>query len=212
MEATTQARKATLNDLLDRALNKGLMLRADVVIAMAGVPLVGVSLHAAIAGMETMLEYGMLVDWDEAIRSERLEKMEALRSGPLCGEAPRIKMPAAVWNDGGPGPAWKWGILYLTPSRLILHHATFDKVMAEIEISQIAELTRPNGNQLKIRTKDADTTLLRAVGIDKISNLLPEACPSCGMLAPEEVLLEEGCPKCAWVSARKRSALSIAAT
>lgn len=173
MEGTAQARKATLNDLLDRALNKGLMLRADVVIAMAGVPLVGVSLHAAIAGIETMLEYGMLVDWDEAIRSERREEMEALRSGPLSGEAPRMKMPAAVWDDGGPGPAWKWGILYLTPSRLILHHATFDKVMAEIEISQIAELSRDDGSHvLKIRTRNAGTTRLRSVGIDKIANLL----------------------------------------
>jgi len=122
-------------------------------------------------------------------------------------------MPAAVWDGGGLEPTWKWGILYLTPSRLILHHATFDKVMAEIEIGQIAELTRPNGNHiLEIRTKDSDTTRFRAVGIDKIANLLPETCPSCGMLAPEEVLLEEGCPECAWASARKRTGMSIAAT
>ncbi len=67
--------RATLVDLLDRVLDKGLVLYADVIISVAGVPLIGVNLRAALAGMETMLEYGMMRDWDESIRGwERAQR------------------------------------------------------------------------------------------------------------------------------------------
>ncbi len=62
-------KNATLVDLLDRILDKGLVIHADIIITVAGIPLIGVNLRAAIAGMETMLEYGMMSDWDEAIRA-----------------------------------------------------------------------------------------------------------------------------------------------
>ncbi len=60
---------ATLVDLLDRVLEKGLVLNADLIIHVAGIPLLGVNLKACLAGMETMLRYGMWQDWDEAQRS-----------------------------------------------------------------------------------------------------------------------------------------------
>jgi len=59
---------ATLVDLLDRILDKGLVINADIIIAVAGIPLIGVNLRAAIAGMETMLRYGIMQDWDEKTR------------------------------------------------------------------------------------------------------------------------------------------------
>ena len=66
--------KATLVDLLDRVLDKGLVIHADLIISVAGVPLIGVNLRAAIAGMETMVEYGMMKAWDDSIRAEESEK------------------------------------------------------------------------------------------------------------------------------------------
>jgi hypothetical protein len=60
---------ATLVDLLDRVLDKGLVLDADLIIHVAGIPLLGVKLRAALAGMETMLRYGIWKDWDEAQRA-----------------------------------------------------------------------------------------------------------------------------------------------
>ncbi len=47
---------ATLVDLLDRVLEKGLVLNADLIISLAGVPLLGVNLKACLAGIDTMLE------------------------------------------------------------------------------------------------------------------------------------------------------------
>jgi len=58
----TRTGRATLVDLLDRVLEKGLVLDADLVISLAGVPLVAVSLRAAISGVETMRRYGMMTE------------------------------------------------------------------------------------------------------------------------------------------------------
>jgi ABC-type uncharacterized transport system ATPase subunit len=65
----TRDSHATLVDLLDRVLDKGLVLDADLIIHVAGIPLLGVKLRAALAGMETMLRYGIWKDWDEAQRT-----------------------------------------------------------------------------------------------------------------------------------------------
>lgn len=61
-------KEATLVDLLDRILDKGVFIQADLIITLGEVPLIGVNLRAAIAGMETMLKYGLMTDWDEAVR------------------------------------------------------------------------------------------------------------------------------------------------
>jgi hypothetical protein len=51
-------------DLLDVILDDGAVVQADVVVTVADVPLIGVSLRAAIAGMTTMTEYGHFEDWE----------------------------------------------------------------------------------------------------------------------------------------------------
>ncbi len=58
----------TLVDLLERVLDKGVVVDADLVICVAGIPLVGVNLRAAVAGMETMVKYGVMEEWDSEIR------------------------------------------------------------------------------------------------------------------------------------------------
>ena len=73
MEPTREVH-GTLSDLLDRVLDKGLIVNADIIITLSGIPLIAVSLRAAIAGMETMLEYGVMTEWDEKIRSHEQER------------------------------------------------------------------------------------------------------------------------------------------
>ncbi len=79
-------RRATLVDLLDRVLDRGLFLRADLVISLAGIPLIGAQLSLAVAGTETMLKYGMLADWDQSIRAVETAHRELLRSGAPPGD------------------------------------------------------------------------------------------------------------------------------
>ena len=56
-------------DLLDVVMEEGVVVEADVLITVADVPLLGLKLRAALAGMTTMTEYGMLTGFDESIRT-----------------------------------------------------------------------------------------------------------------------------------------------
>lgn len=60
-------------DLLDVLLRDGVVVEADVIISVAEVPLVGVKLRAAIAGMTAMAEYGMFEKWDRQRRTAGAE-------------------------------------------------------------------------------------------------------------------------------------------
>ena len=79
----TRDTKATLVDLLDRVLSKGLILDADVIIHVAGIPLLGLKLKAALAGIETMLSYGIWEDWDQAQRSIATEEYRHRKGSPI---------------------------------------------------------------------------------------------------------------------------------
>lgn len=68
MEPKDDSVEEGIAGLLDRALTKGAILNADLLITVNGVPLVGVRLQAAIANMETMVKYGIMTDWDPAMR------------------------------------------------------------------------------------------------------------------------------------------------
>ncbi|WP_137288338.1 gas vesicle protein GvpM [Natronorubrum halophilum] len=59
-----QKNEETFVDVLDVLLRDGAILRADVIVSVAEIPLVGIKLTAAIAGMETMNEYGLFEEWD----------------------------------------------------------------------------------------------------------------------------------------------------
>ena len=87
MRPTRDAR-ATLVDLLDRVLEKGLVLNADVIINVAGVPLIGVSLRAYLAGIETMLSYGIWSDWDEAQRLTATGEKRVVGAGNAAKHLP----------------------------------------------------------------------------------------------------------------------------
>jgi len=57
-------------------LDKGVFLQADLIISVAGIPLIGARLSVALAGMETMLRYGIMSDWDQAIRAGAEQEQE----------------------------------------------------------------------------------------------------------------------------------------
>lgn len=92
---STQSGKATLVDLLDRVLDKGVMLDADVIVHVAGIPLLGLKLRAALAGMETMLKYGMWEDWEEAQRAMAAKEHPTERKALQPSEVSRPDQPAA---------------------------------------------------------------------------------------------------------------------
>ncbi|QLK26308.1 gas vesicle protein [Natrinema zhouii] len=71
-----------LVDVLDVLLRDGAILRADVIVSVAEIPLVGIKLTAAIAGMETMTEYGLFEEWDASRRNAAVSRRQYDRSVP----------------------------------------------------------------------------------------------------------------------------------
>jgi len=69
-------------DVLDVLLRDGAVLRADVIVSVAEIPLVGIKLTAAIAGMETMTEYGLFEEWDTSRRNAAVSRRQYNRSVP----------------------------------------------------------------------------------------------------------------------------------
>lgn len=92
-------------DLLDVLLDEGAVVEADVLVTVAEVPLVGIKLRAAIAGMATMTEYGMFEEWDEVTRARageepKVERPGLDRSGGRASRERRHRSPDS--ESGGP--------------------------------------------------------------------------------------------------------------
>lgn len=49
----------TLVDVIDRILDKGLVINADITVSVAGVELLGIKVRAALASFETAAKYGL---------------------------------------------------------------------------------------------------------------------------------------------------------
>jgi hypothetical protein len=50
---------ATLGDIIDRILDKGLVINADITVAVVGVELLSIQIRAALASFETAARYGL---------------------------------------------------------------------------------------------------------------------------------------------------------
>ena len=65
-----------LVDVLDVLLRDGAVVRADVIVSVADIPLVGIKLTAIVAGMETMTEYGLFEQWDQKRRKSAVARRQ----------------------------------------------------------------------------------------------------------------------------------------
>jgi len=129
---------ATLVDLLDRILDKGLMLDADLIIHVAGIPLLGIKLKAMLAGMETMLKYGIWQDWDEAQRAIATEEERKKKKVPLApGEEVFLRIFASLWYSKGIYHTWRPGYLYITNRRVFLFRKEPTEVLFQCTYEEI---------------------------------------------------------------------------
>lgn len=219
---------ATLVDLLDRVLDKGLVIQADLIVSVAGIPLIGVNLRAALAGMETMLKYGVMTKWDEKTRAWEGENRERKKDALLAGEELRLKMQGGCHFSEGLYKAWQYGRFYVTSGRLLLYHETFSRVLFEAPLQEIRGLalgeTKPSsfeeqrrelhlllsGNRWYRLTAHSIEELKKGleVAISDIGHSLQapppaeerETCPQCGRLDSVQILLQNGCAQCGWLS------------
>jgi hypothetical protein len=145
---------ATLVDLLDRILDKGLIINADIIISVAGIPLIGVNLRAALAGMETMLKYGVMQAWDEKSRSWEREHRKKNVPSLVEGEEIVLKMYGSYYYSKGIYNTWRPGYFYLTNKRLILYRQDFEEINFQIPSEEIKALvTREEAHFVKGKKK-----------------------------------------------------------
>lgn len=136
----TRNKKATLVDLLDRVMEKGLVIQTDIIISVAGIPLIGVNLRAAIAGMETMLKYGLMREWDERTRQWEREHAPNKEPALLPKEEILLRMYGSHWYSKGIYRAWRPGTLYLTDRRLFLFRHEPGEMLFETHFESIRGL------------------------------------------------------------------------
>lgn len=204
MEPTRNSH-ATLVDLLDRVLDKGLVIHADLIISLAGVPLIGVNLRTALAGMETMIKYGMMQDWDQRTRAWESEHRKTKKDSVTSGERVFLEMLGSYYYSGGIYTAWRMGRIYLTDKRLILYHSTFEEVLFEMQLDQIKGLTlereeHSNSNErenLCILLETGNIARLHALDTLSLKEALEQRLISLGLSwqeIPNLALIDERAP------------------
>ena len=139
MDEVEPTRESALVDLLDRILVKSVVLHADIIISVADIPLIGVNLRAAIAGIKTMLDYGMMEAWDAKIRSYALEDEGRDNLDLEAGEELIYTTSASLYTGRGSTPIWRRGYLYLTNLRLILLRKKPRIILLELRLRQLTK-------------------------------------------------------------------------
>lgn len=132
----TRDPRVTLVELVDTLLNRGLYLNLDVIISVADIPLIGLNLRATLAGMETMLEYGMMRDWDHRTRAW-VEKTAA-RDLPMDSDEQLVaKMAGGYFHEDDFHRDWRPGSLYLTSHRLLVFRRDPRQILWQVPLDQI---------------------------------------------------------------------------
>lgn len=140
-------RESCLVEVLDRLLNKGAVLNADLIISVAGIPLIGVTLRAMIAGMETMLEYGIMEDWDKSSRELYASQQKHLPLLP--GEEIIYKTFGYLRDEEGMIKCWVPGVWNITSQRVILWVRTPGKVLFEAPLDGLRLLRVPATHEVR---------------------------------------------------------------
>jgi hypothetical protein len=135
-----RTRQATIDDLIERLLDKGVILNLDLVIGVAGIPLIGVNLRAAIASIETMIEYGFMQAWDEQLRQYASAELQRKKLALSAGETVLLEMYGSHWYSNGIYRAWRPGRLFLTDRRLIVYRQEPAEVLFQTPLAAIADL------------------------------------------------------------------------
>ncbi|MBI2848804.1 MAG: gas vesicle protein [Chloroflexi bacterium] len=92
---------STLADLVDRILDKGLVINADITVSVVGVQLLGIKIRATLASFETAARYGL-----EFPSGTRLE-VPAWREAAVIKETcPRCAKRMPVEELLGEGCSW----------------------------------------------------------------------------------------------------------
>lgn len=94
----------TLADVIDRILDKGLVINADIQIAVSGVELLDLKIRAALASFETAARYGL--EFPAGVDQKTPAWQEALVAKDTCPECGKRLPTEDLLNTGCPWCGW----------------------------------------------------------------------------------------------------------
>lgn len=103
---TTQERTSggTLVDLIDRILDKGLIINADITVSVVGVELLGIKIRLALASFETAARYGL--EFPSGTNVETPAWKEAAIAREDCPQCDKRVPVEELISEGCPWCGW----------------------------------------------------------------------------------------------------------
>ncbi|MEI6285518.1 MAG: gas vesicle protein GvpJ [Bacillota bacterium] len=95
---------SSLLDVVDRILDKGIIINADITISLVGVELLGIKIRAAVASFETAAKYGLSFPNDLLINEKLVA--EAKVNKEVCPECGKISPRHELLTIGCPWCGW----------------------------------------------------------------------------------------------------------
>lgn len=103
----------TLVDVIDRILDKGLVINADIVVSIVGVELLGIKVRAALASFETAAKYGLEFPSGTNYESKAWEK--AMVDKEQCPQCNKMVPADELLNKCCPWCGWQSARAKMTP-------------------------------------------------------------------------------------------------
>ncbi len=104
MLEATKSENNGLGDLIDRLLDKGLVINADICVSLAGVELLGIRIRAAVASFETAARYGLEFPSGTNYQKSAWKEAEAARE--TCPECGKSVFVTELLQEGCPWCGW----------------------------------------------------------------------------------------------------------
>ena len=101
----TKNEVSTLADVIDRVLDKGLVINADICVSVAGVELLGIKIRAALASFETAARYGLEFPSGTNLETEAWREAQA-GNKETCPECGKRALAEELLNEGCPWCGW----------------------------------------------------------------------------------------------------------
>jgi hypothetical protein len=104
MTALSPARTQNLADVVERILDKGLVINADIAVSVAGTELLGIKIRATLASFETAARYGLEFPSGTNLNASGWKDLD--RPKACCPECGNRKDEALLLREGCPICGW----------------------------------------------------------------------------------------------------------
>jgi ssDNA-binding Zn-finger/Zn-ribbon topoisomerase 1 len=95
---------ATVADIIDRVLDKGLVINADIAVSLAGVELLSIRIRAVLASLETAAKYGLQLPAGSNLDTEAWKQAVVVKED--CPQCSKRSAQAELLSEGCPWCGW----------------------------------------------------------------------------------------------------------